>query len=101
MTTRNNRLAAAQADFNRPSQIPTFSISKAPYVKFYIETEIELPIYPPYTKEAYTYFDTPCLRGIAGIEVCEENGNYIVTADSDLSESSLYSILRYFTYEEH
>jgi len=96
--TIQSRLLAAEADFNAPSQVPPFSIEKEPFSKFYVQSAIDLPIIPPFTKEAHKYFDTPSLRSIAGIEQCEESGNYIITACSELEEDNLYRALTFFTY---
>ena len=96
--TIHSRLLAAEADFNAPSQVPTFKIEKEPFSRFYVQSEIDLPILPPFTPEAHKYFNIPSLRDIKGIEQCEESGNYIVTTCSELEENNLYRALTFFKY---
>ena len=98
MTTHNPRLLAAEADFTQPSQVPTFSIEKEPFSRFFVSSQIELPIIAPFTKEAKNYFTSPSIREIKGIEQDPESGNYIITASSSFSEDDLYRSLRFFVY---
>ncbi len=99
MTTFNSRLALAEADFNQPSQVPLFKIEREAFVRFFVETETDLPIIPPFTKEAKNYFTWGMTKDLYGIEQDPESGNYIVTASSSMSDADVYRALSDIAYD--